>query len=125
MKKVINTSEAPAAIGPYSQAIRTKGLLFVSGQIPLNPQTGQVMGETIQEQTAQVLKNMESILKEAGYSMNDVVKTTCFLTDMGNFQNMNTTYARFFTDDAPARVAVQVSRLPKDVLIEIDAIAVK
>ena len=126
MKKAINTKHAPPAIGPYSQAIEKNGMLFISGQIPLNPETGVINGETVKEQTGQVLKNLEGILVSAGYEINDVVKCTCYLKDMNSFSEMNEVYAGFFnTDEPPARAAVEVSRLPKDVLIEIEAIAIK
>ena len=96
MKKIIHTLEAPSAIGPYSQAVEHQGMLFVSGQIPLNPDTGNIEGDTIKPQTMQVLKNIESILKAAGYSMKDVVKTTCYLSEMIYFPEMNEVYAEFF-----------------------------
>jgi len=125
MKKVIKTLNAPAAIGPYSQAIENNRILFISGQIPLNPETGKIVGEKVKEQTKQVLINLENILKAAGYALSDVIKCTCYLKDMGAFSEMNEVYAGFFTTDQPARAAVEVSRLPKDVLIEIEAIAIK
>jgi 2-iminobutanoate/2-iminopropanoate deaminase len=125
MKKIIHTLEAPSAIGPYSQAVEHQGMLFVSGQIPLNPDTGNIEGDTIKPQTMQVLKNIESILKAAGYSMKDVVKTTCYLSEMIYFPEMNEVYAEFFQAAPPARATVEVARLPKDVLIEIEAIAIK
>jgi 2-iminobutanoate/2-iminopropanoate deaminase len=126
MKKAIKTEEAPSAIGPYSQAIEKNGILFISGQIPLSPDTGGIVGATVREQTGQVLKNLGSILVSAGYEINDVVKCTCYLKDLNSFSEMNEEYAGFFNTDAPpARAAVEVSRLPKDVLIEIEAIAIK
>lgn len=125
MKKIIKTLHAPAAIGPYSQAIENNRMLFISGQIPLDPESGEIVGGTVKEQTKQVLINLENILKAAGYTLNDVVKSTCYLKDMGAFSEMNEVYAGFFTADPPARAAVEVSRLPKDVLIEIEAIAIK
>lgn len=124
MKKVINTSNAPAAIGPYNQAIVANGMLFISGQIPLVPSTAQVVEGGIKEQTEQVLKNLGAVLEAAGLSYSNVVKTSCFLKSMDDFQAMNEVYAQFFTVDQPARAAVEVSRLPKDVLVEIEAIAV-
>lgn len=125
MKRIINTVKSPKAIGPYSQAVLINGSLFISGQIPLDPVTNQITGGNIKEQTVQVLKNADAILKEAGYSFNDVVKTTCYLADMNDFQAMNEVYAHYFPADPPARAAVEVSRLPKDVRIEIEMIAVK
>lgn len=125
MKKKIVTLQAPEAIGPYSQAVEMKGWLFVSGQIALNKDGILNQGMSIQQQTTQVLKNIQAILTEAGYSLNDIVKTTCYLADMSLFGEMNKVYAEFFGDIAPARATVEVSRLPKDVLIEIDAIAMK
>lgn len=124
MKQVISTAKAPAAIGPYSQAIRAGGLLFVSGQIPLDPATGTVISEnTIEAQTTRVLTNLSAILAEAGGSLDNVVKTTVFLKEMEHFVPMNQVYQSFFKTDCPARSAVQVARLPKDVLVEIEAIA--
>jgi 2-iminobutanoate/2-iminopropanoate deaminase len=125
MKRVIKTSGAPAAIGPYSQAIEVNGTLYISGQIPLNPKTMTVVEGGIQEQTEQVLKNIGSILTEAGYDYKDVVKSTCFLSDMGNFKAMNEVYAKFYTEMPPARAAFAVKDLPLGVLIEIEAIAAK
>jgi 2-iminobutanoate/2-iminopropanoate deaminase len=125
MKRVIKTSGAPAAIGPYSQAIEVNGTLYISGQIPLNPETMTVVEGGIQEQTEQVLKNIGSILTEAGYDYKDVVKSTCFLSDMGNFKAMNEVYAKFYTEMPPARAAFAVKDLPLGVLIEIEAIAAK
>ena len=125
MKKKIVTLQAPEAIGPYSQAVEMKGWLFVSGQIALNKDGILNPGMNIEQQTAQVLKNIQAILTEAGYSFNDIVKTTCYLADMSMFGEMNKVYAESFGDIAPARATVEVSRLPKDVLIEIDAIAMK
>lgn len=125
MKKIIQTNKAPQAIGPYSQAIEINGSLFVSGQIPVNPATGNVVKDDIIEQTHQVLKNLSSILSAAGYSMTDVVKTTCMLSDMANFTAMNGVYAEYFTSEFPARSTFQVVALPKGVLVEIDAIAIK
>lgn len=123
MKKVISTTKAPGAIGPYSQGISTGNMIFVSGQIPLNPETGK-FPETIEEMTRQSLTNIKNILEEAGSSMNKVVKTTVFLKDMNDFAAMNAVYATFFEEGSyPARSAVEVSRLPKDVKIEIEVIA--
>ena len=123
MKTVIRTEKAPGAIGPYSQGIAGGGLIFVSGQIPLNPATG-AFPETIEEMTKQSLTNIRNILEAAGSSMDKVVKTTVFLKDMNDFAAMNGVYATFFPEDScPARSAVEVARLPKDVKIEIEAIA--
>jgi 2-iminobutanoate/2-iminopropanoate deaminase len=125
-KKVIFTNDAPAPVGPYSQAIAVTGeLLFVAGQIPLNPKTGEIVGEgDISLQTRQVMSNIEAILKEAGTNWQNVVKTSVFLTDLANFVAMNQVYAEYFSDNPPARACVEVSRLPKNVLVEIECIAV-
>ena len=126
-KKVIRTESAPAPVGPYNQAIATSGqMVFVAGQIPLNPQTGTIVGgDDVAQQTEQVMSNIEAILKEAGASWQDVVKTSVFLTDLANFATMNQVYAKYFEETtAPARACVEVSRLPKDVLVEIECIAV-
>lgn len=124
MKTAIATDKAPAAIGPYSQAIRAGSLLFTAGQIPLNPATGQLVQGDIKAQTRQVLKNIAAILEAAGTSMQHVVKTTVFLKNMGDFAAMNEVYAEFFTPPYPARSAVAVAALPKDVAVEIEAVAV-
>ena len=124
MKEIISTNTAPAAIGPYSQAVKVGDLLFISGQIPLDPATGDLIPEaTIQAQTTRVLTNMSNILASVGGSMANVVKTTVFLKDMNDFAEMNRIYQTFFQTDCPARSAVQVGRLPKDVLVEVEAIA--
>lgn len=124
MKTVISTPNAPSAIGPYSQAIQAGNLLFVSGQIPLDPATGNLIPEeTIQAQTARALENLKAILAQAGATLDNVVKTTVFLKDMEDFVEMNRVYKTFFPSDCPARSAVQVGRLPKDVRVEIEAIA--
>ena len=122
-KTVISTAAAPAAIGPYSQAIRTGNLLFVSGQIPLDPTSGQIVGDDIQAQTRQVLKNLSAILEAAGSDLSRAVKTTVFLRDLGEFAAMNEVYAEFFGHQPPARATVQVARLPRDVAVEIDLVA--
>jgi 2-iminobutanoate/2-iminopropanoate deaminase len=122
-KQAISTSSAPAAIGPYSQAIRSGHLLFVSGQIPLDPQTGKVVEGDAAAQTERVLQNLSAILDAAGSSIAQVLKTTVYLRDMADFAMMNEVYARFFTNCPPARATVQVSRLPRDVSVEIDLIA--
>lgn len=122
IKKIINTDKAPAAIGPYSQAIKVNNFLFISGQIPVNPKTGEVP-VSIDEQTHQVMKNIEAILIEANLNWNNVVKTTIFLQNLNNFTIVNEIYASYFSDTYPARECVQVSALPKNVLIEISVIA--
>ena len=122
-KKVIKTKEAPAAIGPYSQAILANGIIYTSGQIPLDPESGEVVGGGIREQTQKVLRNLEAVLKAAGAGLNDVVKTTVLLRDMEDFTEMNSVYSLYFTGSFPARSAVQVARLPKDVMVEIEAVA--
>ena len=123
MAKTIHTDKAPAAIGPYVQGKIVGNLLFVSGQVPLSPKTGEIIGETIQEQTEQVLKNVGAILAEAGTDFDHVVKTTCFLSDINDFVPFNEVYATAFKADYPARSAVEVERLQKDVKIEIEVIA--
>lgn len=123
MKQVIHTDKAPAAIGPYSQAVQIGSLLFTSGQIPIDPDTGAVVEGGIQEQARQSLNNIKAILNAAGTNMGAVVKTTVFLQDMNDFAAMNEVYAQFFQEPYPARSAIQVGRLPKDVLVEIEAVA--
>ena len=124
MKKVIATKAAPQAIGPYSQGIKvTGGLIFVSGQIPLVPETGEIVAGGIAEQAAQVLENLKAIVEAAGSTLANVVKTTVYLKDIGDFAAVNTIYAKYFTENCPARVCVEVSNLPKGALIEIDVIA--
>lgn len=123
--KAIHTNEAPAAIGPYSQAIEVNGFVFASGQIPIDPATGAFVEGGIQEQTRQALTNAQQILKTAGTDMNHVVKTTVFLSDIANFIPMNEVYAQFFSEPFPARSAVAVKDLPKGALVEIEVIAVK
>ena len=126
-KKVIRTDKAPAPVGPYNQAIVTTGqMLFIAGQVPLDPKSGNIVGEgDITAQTQQVMTNIEAILNEAGANWENVVKTSVFLTDLANFSSMNQVYAEYFVEDtAPARACVEVSRLPKDVLVEIECIAV-
>jgi 2-iminobutanoate/2-iminopropanoate deaminase len=124
MKKIIFTEKAPKAIGPYSQAIEINGTLYISGQVPVNPQTGKIP-EGIKEQTEQVMKNIGSILEAAGYTFNDVVKSTCLLSDMDNFQAMNGVYGSYYTENPPARAAYGVVKLPLGAMIEIETIAVK
>ena len=124
-KKVISTKEAPSAIGPYSQGISAEGrMVFVSGQIPINPATGSIVGDDIELQARRSLTNLRAVLAEAGAAMENVVKTTVFLADMNDFAAMNSVYAEFFPENPPARSAVQVARLPKDVKVEIEAIAI-
>jgi 2-iminobutanoate/2-iminopropanoate deaminase len=125
MKKVIATKNAPGAIGPYSQAIEVNGMLFISGQIPINPATGNIVEGGIYEQTEQVMKNLEGILTEAGYTFDNVVKSTCLLSDMANFAAMNEVYGKRFAQNPPARAAFAVRTLPKEVLVEIEMIAAK
>jgi 2-iminobutanoate/2-iminopropanoate deaminase len=123
MRQAVTTEAAPSAIGPYSQAIRAGSLLFVSGQVPIDPATGALVDGDIAAQTRQVLQNVGAILEAAGASFDHVVRTTVFLTDMNDFAAMNEVYATCFTSPAPARATVQVSRLPKDARVEIDVIA--
>lgn len=123
VKEVITTKKAPGAIGPYSQAIKKDKLIFVSGQLPVNPQTGEIP-EDIKEQTKLSLNNVKEILEEAGASLDDVVKTTVFLKDLSNFSEVNEIYGEFFTENYPARCCVEVARLPKDAGVEIEVIAI-
>lgn len=122
-KQVISTPNAPAAIGPYSQAVRVGNLVFVSGQIPLDPATGQLVGGDIGVQTEQVLENLAAILEAAGSSLAQVVKATVYLRDLGEFGRMNEVYAKFFRENPPARATVQVARLPREAAVEIDVVA--
>jgi len=123
MKQVVSTKDAPQAIGPYSQAIKAGGLIFASGQIAIDPATGQILNGTIAEQTERVLRNINALLWAAGTEMDHIVKTTVYLKNMADFAAMNEVYARFFPQDPPARSTVEVARLPRDVLVEIDVIA--
>jgi 2-iminobutanoate/2-iminopropanoate deaminase len=125
MKNIISTEKAPAAEGPYSQAVEVNGTLYISGQVPLDPATGKVVIGGIAEQTARSLENIGAILNEAGYTFSDVVKCTCLLSDMANFAAMNKVYAKYFSEQQPARAAFAVKELPLGVLVEIEAIAVK
>lgn len=125
MKKVISTQKAPAAIGPYSQAIEVNGMIFTSGVIPINPETNELVTGSIEVQAEQAIGNLAALLEAAGTSVDHVIKTTVFIKDMNDFGKVNEIYARYFTKDCPARSCVEVARLPKDVLIEIEAIAVK
>lgn len=120
--QVISTDKAPAAIGPYSQAMKVNGMVFTSGQIPLNPKTGEIQGTTIEEQAEQVMKNLAAVLEAAGSSYEKTVKTTCFLADMADFAAFNEIYAKYFTGK-PARSCVAVKTLPKNVLCEVEVIA--
>jgi len=123
MKKIINTPDAPAAIGPYSQAIHSNGTLYVSGQLPVNPKTGEMVQDDISANTKQVMENISAILKTAGLDFSNVLKTTIFLADMNDFAKVNEVYSSYFSSDFPARETVQVARLPKDAKIEISVIA--
>lgn len=124
MIKVINTDKSPAAIGPYSQGIKVDNLIFVSGQMPIDPNTGEIVDGTIKDQTARVIENLKAILEGAGSTLDNVVKTTVFIKDMNEFGNINEVYASYFTKTKPARSCVEVARLPKDVDIEMEAIAI-
>ena len=123
MKETITTKKAPGAIGPYSQAIKAGGMVFCSGQIPIDPKTGEFVSQAVSEQTEQVLNNLSEVLKAAGTSLDNVVKTTVFLADMNDFVEMNEVYGRFFSANKPARATVQAARLPRDAKVEIDCIA--
>lgn len=125
MKEVISTDKAPQAIGPYSQAVKVKcsNLLFVSGNIPLDPNTMKIVGDSAAEQCHQVMENLKNVLAEAGVDFSNIVKTTIYLKDMNEFSQINEVYSKYFKEDPPARATVEVSRLPMDVMVEIDAIA--
>ena len=125
MKTIITSSKAPAPIGPYNQAVLANDTLYISGQIALNPETGDLMNRTIEEETEWVMKHLGSILAEAGMDYSNLVKCSIFIRDMGQFAQINNVYARYFKADPPARETVEVSRLPKDVNVEISGIAVK
>ena len=124
VKEIISTENAPGAIGPYSQAVKVGGMVFCSGQIPIDVATGEFVSNDIAEQTHQVLKNLSAVLEAAGGGLNNVVKTTVFLADMNDFTAMNEVYAEYFSDNKPARATVQAARLPRDARVEIDCIAV-
>lgn len=124
-RRIIATTNAPVAIGPYSQAVQAGNTVYLSGQIPLDAATGRIIGEDITEQTHQVMKNIGEILEAAGYKYKDVVKVTCLLADISDFQKMNEVYAQYFPENSPARSTYEVSNLPRGVKIEIDSIAVK
>ena len=125
MKKIISTDKAPSAIGPYSQAIEVNNMIFTSGVIPIDPTTNTLVTGPIEEQAEQAIKNLANLLEAAGTSTNNVIKTTVFIKNMDDFGKVNEIYAKYFTKDCPARSCVEVARLPKDVLIEIEAIAIK
>ncbi|AMR31356.1 reactive intermediate/imine deaminase [Mucilaginibacter sp. PAMC 26640] len=125
MKTIINTTNAPAPIGPYSQAVSVNGMLFVSGQIPMNPATGEIITTGISDETVQVMENLKAILAEAGVGFDQIIKSSIFLTDMQTFAQVNEVYGSYFTSDFPARETVQVSALPKGVNVEISVIAFK
>lgn len=125
MKKIINTDRAPAAIGPYSQGVDTGTMIFSSGQIPVNPSTGKIADGGIEEQAKQVFENLENVLIAGGSDLSKVIKTMVFIKNMNDFSKVNEIYAQYFTKPYPARSCVEVSRLPKDVLIEIEAVALK
>lgn len=125
MKRIIATQNAPQAIGPYSQAVETNGVLYISGQVPLVPETMKIVAGGIIEQTEQVMKNIAAILNEAGYTFSDVVKSTCLLSDMANFKAMNEVYGKYYPENPPARAAFAVKELPLGVLIEIETFAAK
>jgi 2-iminobutanoate/2-iminopropanoate deaminase len=124
MMDTVSTDKAPGAIGPYSQAVKAGGMVFCSGQIPIDPATGEFVSGDVAEQTEQVLKNLSAVLGAAGASLNSVVKTTVFLADMGDFAAMNEVYGRYFSENKPARATVQAARLPRDAKVEIECIAV-
>jgi len=124
VKETISTEKAPGAIGPYSQAVKAGNMVFCSGQIPIDPTTGEFVSNNVAEQTHQVLTNLSAVLEAAGTNLNNVVKTTVFLADMNDFTAMNEIYAEFFSDNEPARATVQAARLPRDARVEIDCIAI-
>ena len=125
MKKIISTPEAPAAIGPYSQGTVSGNFVFTSGQLPLVPETGAFPGDDVESQTHQAIKNLKAVLEAAGASLNSVLKTTVFISDIKNFGEVNSIYSRYFTENFPARSCFEVSALPKGALLEIEAVAVK
>lgn len=124
MKKIVSTTEAPAAVGPYSQAVRIGPMLFTAGQIPLDPQSGNIVSQDVAEQTRRVLDNLTAVLRAEGMDFSNIVKTTVFMTNLGDFQTMNEIYASYFKDQPPARSTVQVSALPKGAQVEIEVVAV-
>ena len=124
MREIVSTDKAPGAIGPYSQAIKTGGMVYCSGQIPIDPETGEFVSNDIAEQTEQVLKNLAAVLDAGGTNLGNVIKTTVFLADMSDFAAMNEVYGRYFNENKPARATVQAARLPRDAKVEIECIAV-
>ena len=124
-KQIIATDQAPEAIGPYSQAVRAGNMVFTSGQIPIDPKTKSVVSDDIESQTTQVMKNLEAVLNASGLNFKNVVKTTCYLSNMDNFQAFNAVYASYFTSNPPARATIAVKTLPLNVLVEVDAIAIE
>jgi 2-iminobutanoate/2-iminopropanoate deaminase len=124
MKETVSTNNAPGAIGPYSQAVKAGGMVFCSGQIPIDPATGEFVSQDVAQQTEQVLKNLSAVLQAAGSGLNNVVKTTVFLADMGDFAAMNEVYSRYFNENKPARATVQAARLPRDAKVEIECVAI-
>ncbi len=124
MKEIIATENAPGAIGPYSQAVKAGNMVFCSGQIPIDPATGEFVSDDVARQTEQVLKNLSAVLEAAGTNLNNIVKTTVFLADMNDFAAMNEVYSKFFSENKPARATVQAARLPKDAKVEIECIAI-
>lgn len=125
MKQIIQTNNAPQAIGPYSQAVMAGGMLFVSGQIPDVPATGRIVSDKVEEQARQVMENVKAVVEAAGLTLDDVVKTSVFIKNMDDFATINGVYSQYFKENCPARACVEVARLPKDVLLEMEAIAVK
>ena len=125
MKQIISTNNAPQAIGPYSQAVMANDTLYVSGQIPVIPATGAIVSDKVEEQARQVMENVKAVVESAGLTLDDVVKTTVFIKNMDDFGTINGIYSDYFKENCPARACVEVARLPKDVLVEMDAIAVK
>lgn len=125
MKKIVKTNQAPAPIGPYNQAVKANGFLFVSGQIPADPKTGEILKGTIEEETELVMENLNAILTEAGLSFENIIKSSIFIKNMDDFGKINSVYGSYFTDNFPARETVEVARLPKDVNVEISVIAVE
>ncbi|MDR0560990.1 MAG: RidA family protein [Prevotellaceae bacterium] len=125
MKRIINTEQAPKAVGPYSQAVEVNNTLYVSGQLPINPETGNFVGNDVKEQAKQVLQNVGNILDAAGYSFNDVVKSTVLLKNIGDFSSVNEIYATFYGDSLPARATYEVANLPMGALVEIETVAAK
>lgn len=123
-RRTVQSSNAPAAIGPYSQAVEINGMLYTSGTIPLDPETMEVVGDSIEEQTERVMQSLKALLEDAGSGLDRVVKTTCFLDDLGNFAAFNDIYARYFGDSKPARSTVEVAGLPKAVKVEVEAVAI-